>query len=135
MNVLQSNYARIVVWHNDPRDLESPLLNRSFRIEVFHRLNEDDRETRIDDILLEGSLDETVRLLMTLGVNRVEWRATLLFLVGRLVLDSVPFDVATAIDHLKTDPRPLTCFVTDVTNEEILDRLQQWEKEREHLGY
>ena len=133
MSPLQSNYARVVVRHNDPRDLELTLTNRSFRIEILHRLDEKDPESTVDDILIDGSIGEVIHLLKTLRVDRVESSAKLMSVDGKPIFDSVPFNVVGAVDHLKTDPLPLTCFVTDINRDEILERLRLWQKNRDEV--
>lgn len=130
MSEFKSNYARVVVRHNDPRGLESALTNRFFRIEILHRLDAKDPESAVDEIVIEGSIGDVIHLLKTLRVNRVEASSRRLS-VGTLIMDSVPFKVRDALEHLKTDPKPLTCFVTDITMDEILERLQLWEKGRD----
>lgn len=131
MSEIESNYARVVVWHNDPRGRKLIIDKRSFKIEITHRFDEKDPESDVDDILINGSVGDVIHLLKTLGVNRVESTARLLSFEGRLAVDCVPFNARGAAEHLKTDPNPLTCFVTDITRDEILERLQRWQSERD----
>jgi hypothetical protein len=131
MTAFQSNYARVVVRYNDPRVLEFTLTDRSFRIEILHRFDEKDPESTVDDILIDGSIGDVIHLLKTLGVDRVESAAKLLSVAGKLVIDSIPFNVVDAMDHLKTDPLPMTCFVSDVARDGILERLQIWRMDRD----
>ncbi len=131
MSAFESSYARVVVRHDDPRELESKLTNRSFRIEIFHRLVETDSDSEFDEIVIEGSMGDTIHLLKSLGVSRMESAARLPNEAGELLVGSVSFNVADAVEHLKTDPTPLTCFVTDINRDEILKRVQLWQKERD----
>lgn len=135
MSDLQSKYARVVVRHDDPRDLEFKFTNRSFRIEIFHRFNEKDPESPIEDFLIEGTMGDMIHLLETLRVTRMKSASEPLSAVRKLLIHAVPFSVEDTIEHLKTKPNPLTFFVTDTTRDEILERLQLWRKERDEDKY
>src|SRR5215471_2576224 len=127
----RSNYAKVHVWHNDPRGLESTLTDRSFKIEILHRFDEKDAESAVENILIDGSIGDVVHLLRSFRVDRIECAAKDQSTLNRPVIDTIPFSVIDTIEHLKTDPKPITCLVTDTTRSEILDRLQLWQKDRD----
>jgi hypothetical protein len=126
MGAFESNYARVMVWHYDPRDVEEILTNRSFRVQIFHAF-ENNSEDKVDDILIEGSISDVIELLEILGVNRLESADGFVSVVGSLSIDTAPFDPRDAIAHLTVDPRPMICFVTDITKDVLLKRLLLWQ--------
>jgi hypothetical protein len=126
MGAFESNYAKVEVWHYDPRDVEEILTNRSFRVQIFHAF-ENNSEDKVDDLLIEGSITDVIGFLEILGVDRLESADGFMSVVGSLSIDTAPFEPRDAIAHLTVDPRPMTCFVTDITKDVFLKRLLLWQ--------
>jgi len=124
----ESNYARIGVYHNDPRDLHDRVNNRSFRVQIHHRPDGSNLEQNVDDILIEGNVGAVITLLNALCVDLVEARALVSLGSGPTLLTSevVPFVAAEVTEYFKRVPEPLTCFVSQIDHGELVERLDLW---------
>lgn len=127
----ESDLALVLVSHDDPRALVDAASNRSFRIRIDHTSDQHNSVRCVDDILIKGSVDDVLAMLEALGVNLMERTFTVsLSTLAELRVAKVPFSIKDATTHLMTDPTALACFVSHVTMDDIIERLQKWQAGR-----
>jgi hypothetical protein len=124
---IDRNFARIVVYHNDPRDLEDVANNRRFVVDIYYRGGATDIDQGIERLPIDGAIDEVIGLLRTLDVNGVEVRARVDGR-GRMIIDCVPFDHEEAVEHFRRNPNPLRCYLEPITRHEFEERLELWKR-------
>jgi hypothetical protein len=126
-----SSFARIVVYHDDPRDLEDVTHNRHFTVDIRYRGLAKEADQEVDRGRIDGPIEEVIGLLQALEVNGVEVRARTD--ARGMIIDCQPFVPEDAVGHIRHNANPLRCYVDPITRHELEERLELWKRNTARL--